>query len=70
MISEVGWRRLALLTPQRMNEADRLTITGGITGAGLTRPDRQGHAQSGKAGLGRRQGRRRCKLRRDARAID
>jgi len=34
-ISEKGWRRHALLTPQQMGEADRLMITGGISGAAL-----------------------------------
>jgi NAD(P)H-hydrate epimerase len=34
-ISKAGWRRHALLTPQQMGEADRLTIAGGITGTGL-----------------------------------
>src|SRR5271169_5744022 len=31
-ISQAGWRRHALLTPQQMGEADRLTIAGGIPG--------------------------------------
>jgi NAD(P)H-hydrate epimerase len=34
-ISLAGWRRHALLTPQQMSEADRLTIAGGISGAAL-----------------------------------
>jgi hydroxyethylthiazole kinase-like uncharacterized protein yjeF len=34
-ISQAGWRRHALLTPQQMGEADRLTIAGGISGAAL-----------------------------------
>ena len=34
-ISEAGWRRHALLTPQQMGEADRLTIAGGISGTAL-----------------------------------
>ena len=35
-ISEAGWRRFALLAPQQMGEADRLTMAGGITGISLT----------------------------------
>ena len=31
-ISQAGWRRHALLTPQQMGEADRQTIAGGIPG--------------------------------------
>jgi hydroxyethylthiazole kinase-like uncharacterized protein yjeF len=34
-ISQEGWRRHALLTPQQMGEADRLTIAGGISGSAL-----------------------------------
>jgi hydroxyethylthiazole kinase-like uncharacterized protein yjeF len=34
-ISQAGWRRHALLTPQQMGEADRLTIASGISGAAL-----------------------------------
>ncbi len=34
-ISSAGWRRRALLTPQQMAEADRLTIAGGIPGVVL-----------------------------------
>ena len=34
-ISPTGWRRHALLTPQQMGEADRLTIAGGISGIEL-----------------------------------
>src|SRR5271169_105845 len=41
-ISQAGWRRHALLTPQQMGEADRLTIAGGIPGIVLME----------KAGLG------------------
>jgi hydroxyethylthiazole kinase-like uncharacterized protein yjeF len=41
-ISQAGWRRHALLTPQQMGEADRQTIAGGIPGIVLME----------KAGLG------------------
>ena len=34
-ISQAGWRRHALLTPQQMGEADRQTIAGGIPGIAL-----------------------------------
>ena len=34
-VSDEGWRRHALLTPQQMGEADRLTIAGGISGISL-----------------------------------
>jgi ADP-dependent NAD(P)H-hydrate dehydratase / NAD(P)H-hydrate epimerase len=34
-ISPGGWRKTALLTPQQMGEADRLTIAGGISGSTL-----------------------------------
>jgi NAD(P)H-hydrate epimerase len=34
-IAADGWRRCALLTPQQMGEADRLTIAAGIAGATL-----------------------------------
>jgi hydroxyethylthiazole kinase-like uncharacterized protein yjeF len=34
-ISQAGWRRHALLTPEQMGEADRLTIAGGVSGAAL-----------------------------------
>ena len=41
-ISQAGWRRHSLLTPQQMGEADRQTIAGGIPGIVLME----------KAGLG------------------
>ena len=34
-VSSEGWRRQALLTPQQMGEADRLTIAGGLAGIAL-----------------------------------
>jgi NAD(P)H-hydrate epimerase len=34
-ISEAGWQRHALLKPQQMGEADRLTIAGGVSGGAL-----------------------------------
>ena len=34
-VSDQGWRKHALLTPQQMGEADRLTIAGGIAGIAL-----------------------------------
>ena len=35
MASTEGWRRRALLTPQQMGVADRLTIAGGVSGVAL-----------------------------------
>jgi NAD(P)H-hydrate epimerase len=34
-ISQQGWRRHALLTPQQMGDADRLTFAGGVSGSAL-----------------------------------
>ena len=34
-ISESGWQKTALLTPQQMGEADRATIAGGVSGMAL-----------------------------------